>query len=68
MDRARNPGGQTRILLSRRSADPDASTPRLVLVGEDVDAVCERLLGRGVEFTEPPGKAPWEPDQVYALF
>ena len=56
------PGAQTHILLSRRSADHDTSTPSLVLIAEDVDAVYQRLLGRGVEFTPGAGEAPWEPD------
>ena len=52
------PGAQTHILLSRRSADHDTSTPSLVLIAEDVDAVYQRLLGRGVEFTPGARRGP----------
>lgn len=67
------PGARTRILMSRRDELAQRGTgaaggaPVLTLATPDVDAAHERLVGAGVEFTQPPATPPWNPRGRYAL-
>lgn len=60
------PGAQTHILLIEQKVAPDPDTPQLVIITDDVEATHRKLSARGVEFTKPPSKAPWNPGQTFA--
>jgi len=62
------PGAQTRILLTQREAGAAAKSPALVMAVEDVAAAHEALAEKGVEFTQEPTEAPWNPGETYAIF
>jgi predicted enzyme related to lactoylglutathione lyase len=53
------PGGETRLVFSAATGAPDPTTPALVFVADDVERTFQDLRGKGVEFTQPPQKAPW---------
>src|SRR3989337_1621424 len=53
------PGGQTRLLFSRRANDEPSSEPSLVLVERDVRSMIETLRSKGVQIITNPGEAPW---------
>jgi len=61
------PGAQTKILLTQSSGET-RDTPSLVLTVEDVHARHRELAAKGVEFTTEPAVAPWNPNEVYAVF
>lgn len=62
------PGADTRILFTRRQDGIKEDAPRLVLVADSVDATYQELTRKGVHFTKPPTRAPWNPDETYAQF
>jgi predicted enzyme related to lactoylglutathione lyase len=62
------PGSPTRILLTRREAGSTPKSPALVLAVEHVAAAHEALAGKGVEFTQKPTEASWNPGETYAVF
>jgi lactoylglutathione lyase len=62
------PGADTRLLLTEAGESHEPGRPRLVLVVDDVEAVYLELRGKGVEFTTPPGEAPWNPGEIFAQF
>jgi uncharacterized glyoxalase superfamily protein PhnB len=66
MIRVGGPQGGTIGLLPVDSADAAPATPEqragihLELTTDNLDALYEELLARGVEFFEPPHEEPWE--------
>jgi predicted enzyme related to lactoylglutathione lyase len=53
------PGAETLLVLLKAKNPGNGNTPALVLVADNVKGTYEELKGRGIEFTEPPTKAPW---------
>lgn len=62
------PGAPTRLLLEKREGEGQVDTPQLVLTAADVEEVHRRLLDNGVEFTQSPIQAPWNPGETFAQF
>jgi predicted enzyme related to lactoylglutathione lyase len=62
------PGAATKILLTRKTSEAPTDVPSLVLVVEDVDMTYESLQKNGVDFTQTPTDAAWDPNQRFALF
>jgi lactoylglutathione lyase len=62
------PGADTRILFTKRQNESKQDAPRLVLIADDVDATYRELSEKGVHFTKPPTKAPWNPSEKFAQF
>jgi predicted enzyme related to lactoylglutathione lyase len=62
------PGGQTRLLLSRRANDESSNEPSLVLVEQDVAGMIEALRAKGVEIVTGVREAPWAPGTTFAEF
>lgn len=62
------PGGQTRLLFSRRADDKPSDSPSLVLVEGNVRGVIEQLRSKGVEIITEAHEAPWAPGTVFAEF
>lgn len=60
------PGAQTRVLLTRQPENYKTGMPRLVLVVDDVERTFEALTNKGVEFTQAPIPAPWNPAEIFA--
>jgi lactoylglutathione lyase len=60
------PGAQTHIMLTHQTGEANPDVPRLVLISDDVEATYRKLAARGVVFTKEPGKAPWNPGQIFA--
>ena len=52
------PGADTMVVLWKPDR-PTAETPAVVFVADRVRTTYEELRAKGVEFTEPPRKAPW---------
>ncbi len=62
------PGAETAIVLVRKKSNDPDGLPALVLAVDDVQSTYEELQARGVEFTQGPHVAPWNPGQRFALF
>jgi predicted enzyme related to lactoylglutathione lyase len=62
------PGGQTRLLFSRRGNSEPSNTPSMVIVEGDIHRMIESLRSKGVEIITEPGLAPWEPGRLVAEF
>jgi predicted enzyme related to lactoylglutathione lyase len=62
------PGGQTRLLLSRREHEEPSTSPSLVIVESEIDRLIESLRLNGVEIITEPKAAPWEPGRLFAEF
>lgn len=62
------PGGQTKILFSRKDAAANNDVPSLVLTVDDVPGISEAMKKRGVVFTTEPTTAPWDEREIYAVF
>ncbi|MGM0631650.1 MAG: VOC family protein [Pseudomonadota bacterium] len=62
------PGAETAIVLVRKESNDPDGLPALVLAVDDVQSTYEELQARGVEFTQGPQAAPWNPEQRFALF
>src|SRR5262249_38848584 len=53
-------GAKTMLALFHRPKHKaDENTPGVVFVGDNVKTSYEELKAKGVEFTQPPKKAPW---------
>ena len=61
------PGAATKILATRREGAPHEE-PAIILVVEDVSAAYDKLMAKGVEFTQAPKPTPWSADERFALF
>jgi predicted enzyme related to lactoylglutathione lyase len=59
------PGGETRLLLSKSARASAPNVPAMVFVADDVEKTYQELRSKGVEFTQPPTKAPWG---LHAMF
>jgi predicted enzyme related to lactoylglutathione lyase len=60
------PGGETMLVLWHESNhEPDAKTPALVFVADNVEATYKDLKAKGVEFTQPPKKEPWGEHAIF---
>jgi predicted enzyme related to lactoylglutathione lyase len=53
------PGAETLLVLWRQKEHTPGPMPVVVFVAANVAKTYEELKGRGVEFTQPPTKAPW---------
>ena len=53
------PGAETLLVLFKQASPEPASVPAAVFVADNVKATYEELKAKGVEFTQPPKKAPW---------
>ncbi|QKT03967.1 VOC family protein [Ectothiorhodospiraceae bacterium 2226] len=62
------PGAQTGLLFTPRPNDDDWDVPSLIISVDDVHATYRALHGKGVQFTQPPLAAPWNPREVFAHF
>jgi lactoylglutathione lyase len=62
------PGAQTHILFAPQPDEYPADTPGLALLTADVRACYEALRAQGVVFTQAPTVAPWNPQELFALF
>lgn len=62
------PGARTRLLLEKREGERQTDAPQLVLIAGDVKELHRRLAEKGVEFTQPPMQAPWNPGETFAQF
>lgn len=62
------PGADTRIMFTKRQDEGNEDAPRLVLIADSVDATYQELSKKGVHFTKPPTKAPWNPSETFAQF
>lgn len=56
----------TRLLMTEREGAP-SEEPALVLVCEDVAALCALLAAKGVKIRSPAGPAPWDASETFAL-
>ena len=56
----------TRLLMERRQGPP-RQEPALVLVVEDVAALCASLAAKGVAIRSPAAPAPWDATETFAL-
>ena len=55
------PGAQTRLHFASKSEMQINDTPALCLVCDDVDDEAKSLAGNGVDITNGPDDAPWQP-------
>jgi predicted enzyme related to lactoylglutathione lyase len=62
------PDAQTKILFSPRPDEIPTDIPSLALITDDVRASYEELCAKGVVFTQEPTAAPWNPQEMFALF
>lgn len=53
------PGSETMLVLHEQRDHQPGSMPAVVFVADNVQATFEALRAKGVEFTQPPKKAPW---------
>jgi predicted enzyme related to lactoylglutathione lyase len=58
------PGAETRLTFDSPRKE-ESSTPAMVFAADDVEKTYEELKSQGVEFTQPPQRAPWG---MFALF
>lgn len=61
------PGARTMLHFNVVDTVPENDIPVLVLVTEDVDAVCATLSERGVTIHMGPDEAPWNPGTRWAM-
>jgi predicted enzyme related to lactoylglutathione lyase len=61
------PGGETMLVLWHQADHKPGSdhTPALVFVADNVEATYKELQAKGVEFTQPPKKAPWGEHAIF---
>ena len=62
------PGAGTLLHFDLRPSLEPGSTPALVLLDDDVDATCPKLVAGGVEVVDGPDDARWEPGVRWAQF
>jgi len=53
------PGAETMLVLFPSKGFQPSPIPAVVFVADNVQKTYEELKARGVEFTQPPKKAPW---------
>lgn len=53
------PAGETMVVLFHKPDHQPGEVPGLVFVADDVKGTYEELKAKGVEFVQPPRKAPW---------
>ena len=59
------PGAETLLVLFKKPVPESAPSPGVVFVADNVKATYEELKTRGVEFTQPPKKAPWGEHAIF---
>ena len=52
-------GAETLVVLVKNSNHQSQATPAAVFVADNVENTYQELKAKGVEFTQPPKKAPW---------
>jgi predicted enzyme related to lactoylglutathione lyase len=58
------PGADTLLVLYKRGQHPE-EPPAIVFEADNVKATYEELKSRGIEFVEPPKKAPWGEHAIF---
>jgi predicted enzyme related to lactoylglutathione lyase len=53
------PGAETLLVLHKAKGQANDETPAVVFEVDNVKATYEDLRGKGVEFVQPPQRAPW---------
>jgi len=53
------PGAETFLVLAQQAHHEPGKLPAAVFVADKVQTTYEELLGKGVEFTQPPKKESW---------
>lgn len=61
------PGSKTGIHLCQMG-ELEPGNQGILFYADDIDATCEELKEKGVEFTRPLGKAEWDENMRYAMF
>jgi predicted enzyme related to lactoylglutathione lyase len=59
------PGAETRVVLWHEPQHGTGPRPALALLADDVQTTYEELKTKGVEFTQPPIKAPWGEHAIF---
>lgn len=59
------PGAETLLVLFKSEPHEPGKTPAAVFVADNVKSTYEDLKAKGVEFTQPPKKAPWGEHAIF---
>lgn len=59
------PGAETLLVLKKQADHEPGKMPALVFVADNVQSTYDELKGKGVEFAQPPKKAPWGEHAIF---
>jgi len=59
------PGAETLLVLHKAGSRSADGTPAVVFEVDNVKATYEALKGKGVEFVQPPERAPWGEHAIF---
>lgn len=59
------PGAETLVVLFHNPGHEPGQMPAVAFVADNVQTTYEELKAKGVEFTQPPKKAPWGEHAIF---
>src|SRR5262245_42865294 len=59
------PGAETMLVLFKQNGHTPGEVPAMSFVADNVQTTYQELKAKGVEFTQPPKKAPWGEHAIF---